>query len=495
MPEGWRSRSGKSEEMDARVEVTRAWDLFHLGAFAEVESFLSTLPKDPETERLRLWIALRRGDNESKRRFGAWLAENDNGKLAAIGRAHENAALAALNLPRKEWLPPASKWAEAEVAYARALTAFIDGAPLDVRRHLAEALPQIPEQRVRYAQLRAWIYGLVDDFERQATHLLSALSLALKENVDRVLTVRIAESLAPLVREVELGELGNRAEELLERVAWPSETVTARFYTQRALAWRKALRGDWIPAMHLLDGALTLAPDAMRRGLVFADRSRISLAAGEHISAESSSANAVDCFSEIDWSGLSREEATIVFGAMDVLRANRGVALQLFSSAADEVVSKLIGMAHGRRLEAFKTFALSHLTDGEEALQYAQTAYKMFKEMKYIHRATSCALRAIELGGGARWRERVERLVAVYPRSLAAREYERLTSPIARVRGRMREVAELLVSSNKTAREIGETLGMAEGTVRVHIKHMNKILNVESRSELVRLFIESSSAA
>ena len=59
----------------------------------------------------------------------------------------------------------------------------------------------------------------------------------------------------------------------------------------------------------------------------------------------------------------------------------------------------------------------------------------------------------------------------------------------------MREVAELLVSSNKTAREIGEALGMAEGTVRVHIKHMNKILNVESRSELVRLFLESNSAA
>ncbi|MGC2130947.1 MAG: LuxR C-terminal-related transcriptional regulator, partial [Candidatus Aquilonibacter sp.] len=142
-----------------------------------------------------------------------------------------------------------------------------------------------------------------------------------------------------------------------------------------------------------------------------------------------------------------------------------------------------------------KTFALSHLSDGEEALQHAQSAYKMFKEMKYTHRATSCALRAVELGGGARWRERVERLVAAYPRSLAARQYERMTAPIARVRGRMREVAELLVSSNKTAREIGEALGMAEGTVRVHIKHMNKILNVESRSELVRLFLESSSAA
>jgi DNA-binding CsgD family transcriptional regulator len=140
-------------------------------------------------------------------------------------------------------------------------------------------------------------------------------------------------------------------------------------------------------------------------------------------------------------------------------------------------------------------FALSHLAEKEDALRHVQGSYKMFKEMKFIHRAASCALRAVELGGGARWCERVERLVAAYPRSLAAREYEHMTAPIARVRGRMREVAELLVSSNKTAREIGAELGMAEGTVRVHIKHMNKILNIENRSQLVRLFLESSSAA
>lgn len=158
-------------------------------------------------------------------------------------------------------------------------------------------------------------------------------------------------------------------------------------------------------------------------------------------------------------------------------------------------VSKMSSFARGRRLKAFREFALSHLTNGDEALQHAAAAYKIFKELKYTHRATSCALRAVELGGGARWRERVERMIAEYPHSLAAKEYERLTSPVARIRGRMREVAELLVSSNKTAREIGETLGMAEGTVRVHIKHMNKILNVQNRSQLVRLFMEASSAA
>jgi len=495
MPEGWRSRSGKSGVMDARVEVTRGWGLFHLGAFAEVESFLSTLPKDPETERLRLWIAIRRGDNESKQRFGAWLAENDNGKLAAVGRAHENVALATLNLQRKEWLPPTSKWAEAEVAYARALIAFIDDAPLDVRRHLAEALPQIPEQRVRYAQLRAWIDGLNEQFEKHATHLLHALSLAVKENVDRTLIASVAEPLALLVREIELGELGTHAETLLGKIVWPEEQSTARFYTQRALAWQKALRGDWIPAMHLLDGALVYAPDAMRRGLIFSDRAHISMAIGEHVSGASSRANAFECFSKIEWSSAGRSEAMGVFAAMGVMRADPERARALFAAAEASDLSKMMRASHGRRLEAFKSFAQSHLTEGDEALRHAQNAYKTFKELKYTHRATSCALRAVELGGGARWRDRVERLVAVYPRSLAAREYERLTSPIARVRGRMREVAELLVSSNKTAREIGETLGMAEGTVRVHIKHMNKILNVESRSELVRLFIESSSAA
>ena len=495
MPEGWRCPAGKSEKMDSRVEVARGWDLFQLGAFAEVESYLSTVPRNPETERLRLWIAIRRGDNESKRRFGAWLAENGNEKLAAVGRAHENVALATLNLPRKEWLSPTSKWAEAEIAYARALVAFIDDAPNDVRSHLASALPQIPEQRVRYAQLRAWIYALVDDFERQATHLLNALSLALRENVDHALTAIVAESLAPLVREVELGELGVRAEELLEGVTWTHETATARFYTQRALAWRKALRGEWIPAMHLLDSAFALAPDTMRRGLIFADRARISTVIGERVSATSSCTNVFECFSEVEWSQAQKEEAMGVLAAMDVLRADPDRARTLFACAEVATVSKMIGGAHGRRLEAFKSFALSHLTEGEEALQHAQSAYKTFKEMKYVHRATSCALRAIELGGGARWRERVERLVAVYPRSLAARQYEHMTAPIARVRGRMREVADLLVTSNKTAREIGEALGMAEGTVRVHIKHMNKILNVESRSELVRLFLESNSAA
>ncbi|MGB6061177.1 MAG: hypothetical protein WBG27_05735, partial [Candidatus Aquilonibacter sp.] len=87
--------------MGSRNEVARAWDLFHLGAFAEVESLLSSLPGSPEAVRVLLWVAIRRGDTEAKRRFGAQLAQIGNEKLAPVGRAHENVALATLNLPLK----------------------------------------------------------------------------------------------------------------------------------------------------------------------------------------------------------------------------------------------------------------------------------------------------------------------------------------------------------------------------------------------------------
>jgi DNA-binding CsgD family transcriptional regulator len=481
--------------MNSRAEITRAWDLFRLGAFAEADLFLLQFPLDQEAVRVRLWMALRRGDQEAKRELGAWLAKHGDENLAAVGRAHENAALASFNLPLETWLPSTSRWAQAEIAYARALIEFIGSASSKVRDELAQALPQTSEQRVRFAALRAWVYGLQEQFEKQAVHLLHALSLAVSGDVDCMLVAHICEQLAVLIREVEVGELGVRADELLEAVVWPQDPTVFRFSTQRALAWRKALRGGWIPAMHLLDGALSLATDAARRAIIFTDRSRISSAVGELVSATASCANAFDCFEQLGWHRGQSDEVTAVFGAMDVLCEDRARARALFERADSVTVSKLFAFGHGRRLDAFREFALSHLTDGDEALEHAAAAYKIFKELKYIHRAANCALRAVELSGGARWRERAERLIADYPRSLAAKEYERLTSPMSRIRGRRREVAELLVSSDKTAREIGAALGMAEGTVRVHIKHINKILNVQNRSQLVRLFMEAHSAA
>jgi DNA-binding CsgD family transcriptional regulator len=55
----------------------------------------------------------------------------------------------------------------------------------------------------------------------------------------------------------------------------------------------------------------------------------------------------------------------------------------------------------------------------------------------------------------------------------------------------MREIAELLAYTDKSTKEIAFGLGIAEGTVRVHLQRIKKSLNVESRAQLVRLFLES----
>ena len=193
------------------------------------------------------------------------------------------------------------------VSRARSI-AFIDDAPTDVRQASCRGAPADTRAARSLRATRA--HGSTDlsmHFERQATHLLHALSLALKENVDRGLICDYCRA-ARASRARSRARRARPARGIAARstLRGPNETATARFYTQRALAWRKALRGDWIPAMHLLDGAFAFAPDAMRRGLIFADRARISMAIGEHVSAASSRANAFECFSEIDWDGASQ---------------------------------------------------------------------------------------------------------------------------------------------------------------------------------------------
>jgi DNA-binding CsgD family transcriptional regulator len=481
--------------MDSRVEIARGWDLFRLGALAEAESLITPLENDPEALRLLLWIAIRRNNASKKQYYGERLARCDRPELAVVGRAHENVARVTQGVDPNPWLAGTSPWSLAEIAYTRALIAYIRDEREKVSAHLSSALPQIAEQRARYSQLRAFSKASADDFEGYGTLLLHALTRALEGNVDRTLTAIIAGSLALIIREVELREVATRADELLARVEWPIDPSSHRFYARWATAWRKATMGEWIAAMDLLSTAITIAPDPMRQALVYADCARISRILPENVSAAASRSLAFECIETIDWSSARGDDAICALSLMDVLSLDAERARRLFDSISSAPVSKLFGGGHGRRYDAFRAFALTHLNKGEDALQYAQTAYSLFKGMRHLHRAADCALRAVEAGGGARWRSRVEKLTASYPRCLAARRFEHVNAPISRIQGRRREVMEALVSSNNTAREIGAELGMKPSTVRDHIRHIYKTLAIENRSQLVRLYLEAYPAA
>ena len=478
-----------------RCEIIRGWDLFRLGALTEAESLVAALTHDDEAVRLLLWIAIRRGDVEQKFRYGAMLSQSNDSNLAAVGRAHENVALASLHQRLQGWLQPQSAWARAEIAYARALIAYVEERPLDLRAELSIALPQSAEQRVRYAQLRAWEPAINDEFVRQAVGLMRSLRIALDGDVDRTLVAIIASALALVVREVDLGDIATAADELLARVEWPIDNTTYRFRGQWAIAWRKATLGRWIQAMTLLDETLAIAPTDFDRALIHADRARVGRALGEHVTATSSRTFVHRCLSDIDWDRARNGEAVIAFSMMDVLGKDIVRALPLFENASRARTSRLLGDAHGRRYDAFRSFAKSHLTMGEASLRHAQEAYNLFKQMKYIHRAADAAFRAVQVGGGARWRRRVERIIEVYPQSLIAREYKKEMSPLVRIRGRRRELMDLLATSSRTAREIGRSIGMGKETVRDHVKAIYRVLGIDNRLQLVRLYHQTNSTA
>jgi DNA-binding CsgD family transcriptional regulator len=477
--------------MSSRDEIVRGWDLFRLGAFAEAESLIAPYGREPEALRLYLWIAIRRADIEGKRQYGELLSQVADANLAAVGRAHENVALASLNGRLKAWFTPQSPWAKSEVAFAKALVAFTEGRGTQVRAELAAASPHTAEQRVRYAQLRAWEPAINDEFLRQAVGLLRSLRLALDGDVDRTLVALIAAPLAFLMREVELDDLSPLADELLGRVVWPVDNSEYRYYGQWAIAWRMATVGKWIPAMTLLHNTLLVAPNEFSKALIYADRARISLALNERVAASSARMHAYDCLDNLNWSEVTGGEAITALSMMDVLATDLDRARSLQESLSRVRTSKLLGDSHGRRYGAFRAFAKSHLTVGSPSLAHAQEAYNLFKGMRYVHRAADCALRAAQVGGGARWRHRVERLLEPYPLSLTAREYERTLSPLGRIQGRRRELMRLLATSHASARDIGRSIGMGKETVRDHVKAMYRILGIENRLQLVRMYMEA----
>ena len=474
-----------------REEIARGWDLFRLGAFAEAESLIAKQTHDFEAVRLLLWIAIRRGTIEEARNFGALLASSRDKNLASIGRAHENVALATSNQEIKPWLPSFSRWARSEVAYTRAVIAYMRDETTGVREALSSALPCTTEQRVLYAYLRACSKVRCNDFAGQA-HLLShALTLAMNGRVDRWLTSMIAASLSRLAKDIELGEVSAHADTLLERTEWPVDTCEHQFYAAWGIACRKTLSGELLGAMHVLDDAHRSAPDPLRQGLIHVERARISRAIGERVASQSWVAFAFDALSRVDWSKTSTDDVIDLMGSMDTLGTQSELARTLLERALAVHMSTDCDVRHGTRFDGFWNFAYAHLSTGEGALSHAHRAYRVFKEIKYVHRAAACSIRAFELKEDARWRARAQRLISAYPRSLTARHFERITSPFARIRGRRKEVLDLLVMTSQTAREIGLALGMAENTVRVHIKHLRKLTGVENRLQLVRLYLES----
>ena len=286
--------------MNSRAEIARAWDLFHLGSFQAEADFccrfaiqrLPSTPLDGNSPRRQ----------EEKRRLGAWLAQNGGEKLAPVGRAHENIALSALRCRSKIGFPRHRDGLSRSRVCSSARCIHGRDACSRARRTRARVTTQNASSAFVTRHFAHGSTGSTSSLKSRATYLLHALSLASMEPWIAVCPHMVAGTLAVLIREVELGELGSCRNAAGSRHLASRTHDASRFYTQRAIAWRKALRGDWIPAMHLLDGLVARARCCTPRnhihrsfayqrrrwriGRGWASRQTLSIASGDRLDRE-----------------------------------------------------------------------------------------------------------------------------------------------------------------------------------------------------------------
>ena len=126
-PKGGALRPKNSPMMDSRAEIARAWDLFHLGAFAEAEFLLLR-----HSRTILKPFAFAFGSRfaaATMRRSATWARGL---RKMAMRNSRQSAARTKMlrsrrsTSPLKSWLSATSKWAQARSRYARALIAFID---------------------------------------------------------------------------------------------------------------------------------------------------------------------------------------------------------------------------------------------------------------------------------------------------------------------------------------------------------------------------------
>lgn len=478
--------------------LLQAREAFHRGAYGEVRALLDQLAPSPAQADLALRTALRQRDYATVAAAATQyenLAENDDER--AIAQAYRALAAASCgeNVPELTLSRlPTSAVAKAEVAFVRAMLAWINKQPQHVERLLRNDPPQTLEQQVRRISILAWSAASNGNYRRQAELLLNALTRALNGDLDAGALVSLGHPLAVLLRELELGDLNAHAEATLLRVPWTEVALPDCHNGLRALAWRFALHGNYQRALTFLEQAAHIAPNTLALAVSYSDKARVAWAvdATEHMSLATQMA--FEHFERVDWAHSTHEEPLGFYGAADILARDVERARTLFATIDDTQITPALGAAHGDRVTAYRAYAQAMFTDGEQSLDAARRAYRIFKANNYIFRAASAALRAFDVSHDRTWLERVEPLAERYPDSLLAHEIMNRIGRRRGVTGRRLQVLRSLCNG-RTIVQTGAELHMSPNTVRNHIRRLHQIFGVERRAELVRKALEENYAA
>ncbi len=246
--------------------------------------------------------------------------------------------------------------------HAEALILSYEERVKDQADRLVELLRSIDPQTTEFANLRAW-----------GTH-----------------------NLAVLARELYLPDAVAEIERQLGGIPWPADFDHNRFQALKAVAWAKAMQGDYFNAFRHLKAASEAADTTAWKVVAGCDRAYLARAFGEHRWSRVELDEAEQLANSVDWHATLNEERigllllAELFGEIDTARAAMYLARY---RELGEVKSPLFYRRDARR-NAFAQYSTGVVELGlgnkKRGLAELRDARKVFERFGYDFRVARC---------------------------------------------------------------------------------------------------------
>ena len=298
-------------------------------------------------------------------------------------------------------------------------------------------------------------------------------------------------NLAALVRELYLPDAVAEIERQLGGVPWPADFDHNRFQALKALAWAKAMQGDYFNAFRHLKAASEAADTTAWKVVAGCDRAYLARAFGEHRWSRVELDEAEQLANGVDWHATLNEERigllllAELFSEIDTARAAMYLAKY---RELGEVKSPLFFRRDARR-NAFAAILDRRRRTGprqqEARLSRASRSTQGLRalRLRFSRRAVS--------GGRVRSHRR-SRAASGYRGEAPQLSAELADDAATRATGSARGSASRCSGKcspgsapSKSTAEISHALGRNEYTISNHIKQIFKTFEVRSRSALV----------
>jgi len=374
-----------------------------------------------------------------------------------------------------------------------------------VRRHLQAEDPATARRALELARKgqsrKARIYALhaealILSYEErvrdQADRLVELLRSIDPQTTDFInLRAWGTHNLAGLARELYLPDAVAEIERQLGGVAWPADFDHNRFQALKALAWAKALQGDYFNAFRHLKAASEVADTTAWKVVAGCDRAYLARAFGEHRWSRVELDEAEQLANGVDWHATLSEERmgllllAELFSEIDTARAAMYLARY---RELGEVKSPLF-FRHDARRKAFAQYSTGVVELGlgnkKRGLAELREARKVFERFGNDFRVARCLVDEYGATGDQELLPAIEEKLRNYRQSwLMTQLRTRLDRPEVPLPPMQRKVFAEICAGKSTA-EIANVLERSEYTISNHIKQIFKTFEVRSRSALV----------